>query len=106
MKTEAELRIERLTLGLVLLVVALGLFDFVEGTGWVALALGVILLGSALYQRAQDWSVGVLTWVIGAITLAIGLTELLGGFLVNLAAAFAVLLIGLWLVGRGFGMEI
>jgi hypothetical protein len=106
-KTEAEQNTERLTLGLVLLVIAFSMFDWlpnVDGLG--ALLLGLVLLGSAFYQYTRNWEVGTLTWIVGAAALALGLANLMRDLLQGAAFAIAVLLIGVWLVGRGFGMEL
>ncbi len=107
MKSEAEHKVERMTLGLVLLALALSLFNIlpesIDSLG--ALLIGIVLLGSAFYQRNQGWEVGSLTWVVGGIAFILGLVNF-AGFLVGVTTAIAVLLLGLWLVGRGFGMEI
>ena len=106
MKSEAEQRVEYLTLGLLLLAIAVQLFGLMpDVSGLGALLIGIVLLGSAFYQRMKGWPVGTTTWIVGAVALALGLAEM-GDYLIGTATAIAVLVAGLWFVGRGLGWEL
>lgn len=73
-KSAAELRVERLTWGLLVLIFAV-LYILTDEAisavpNWlVPLAGAVVLLASGLYQYSRRWRVSPLTWIIGAIML-------------------------------------
>jgi hypothetical protein len=106
-KTHDEANVERLTIGVVLLVLAIAEFGLLPGSmrSLDVLLIGLVLVASALYQRARRWRVGRLTWLVGHLVLAVGLLDAAGVLPGASAVALAVLLVGLWLVGRGFGLE-
>jgi hypothetical protein len=106
-KTQHEARLERLTIGAVLLVLAVVEFGLLPAPlrGLDVLLIGLVLVASAALQQARRWPVGRLTWLVGLLVLAVGLLEATVTLPGASAVALAVLLVGLWLVGRGFGLE-
>ena len=105
MKSDAEIRAENLTFGL--LVVAAGIFAF---TGrifdpFALLIIGLILLGSAVYQTRQGWHVSLTTWglaillTLGGLGLKVFLVAVLR---VNWLAIGLVLIGGWWLYQNVF----
>jgi hypothetical protein len=70
-KSNAESQVETITL--VLLVLAGGIFlltgNLFEPLG--LFVLGVILLGSAVYQSLRGWPVSLITWIL-AVLLTLG----------------------------------
>jgi hypothetical protein len=108
-KTIDEERAERLTVGAVLLVLVPSLLSNwfpsrLEGLS--AVAVGLVLLGSAFYQRGRGWRVGRITWLAGVLAIALGLFSVASAGRVHSATALVVVLLGLWFVGRGLGKEI
>jgi hypothetical protein len=97
-KDPRERRAERFTLAL--LIVWLGvMLSIDEPEGLTPLGFGVILLGSAFYQRLRRWHGGVVTWVVGAILVGIGIGELSSTSDIPWFG-IAVILVGLWLLAR------
>lgn len=67
-----ETKIEAITAGLIVLVLALFLFGNLTDA-WAMLAAGVILLGSGVYQSARGWHVSLTTWLLGVVLFLGGL---------------------------------
>jgi len=95
-KNDAEFRVEAATLALVVL--AAGLFLLLV---WLfdplsLLVIGLIVLGSAVYQTQHGWHVSLTTWVLGGLLTLGGL-----GLKVFLVAVLQVnwLAIGLVVIG-------
>jgi hypothetical protein len=66
MDNGAETRIEMLTLGILVVILALFLVGKVEEP--LAMTLGgIVLLGSGFYQSSRGWHVAVTTWLLGII---------------------------------------
>jgi hypothetical protein len=109
-KTLDETRLERLTMGALLLVLVTALPaarpwpEALEGL--TAVLLGLVLLGSAFYQRGHGWRVGRLTWAVGIAVIMLGLLSVQSGGAIHSASALAILCLGLWFMGRGLGMEV
>jgi hypothetical protein len=62
----AESRIEMLTLGVLVVILALFLVGKVEEP--LAMTLGgIVLLGSGFYQSSKGWHVAVTTWLLGVV---------------------------------------
>jgi hypothetical protein len=97
-KDPRERRVERATLAL--LIVWLGvMLSIKERPGVAPLGFGVVLLGSAFYQRLRGWHAGVVTWAVGAILVGIGIGDLSSD--ANIPwFGIAVILVGLWLLAR------
>jgi hypothetical protein len=94
----SEKRVHRITLALIL--VWLGVMLTInEPEGTTPLGFGIILLGSALYQRLRGWHAGIATWVIGAVLVGIGIGDLSSTGDVPWFG-IAVILVGLWLLAR------
>jgi hypothetical protein len=93
-----EKRVHRITLALVLVWLGVVL-SISEPEGAAPLGFGIILLGSALYQRLRGWHAGVTTWVIGAVLVGIGIGDLSSTGDVPWFG-IAVILAGLWLLAR------
>lgn len=62
----AETRVEMLTLGALVVILALFLVGKVEEPLAMTLA-GIILLGSGFYQSSRGWHVAVTTWLLGIV---------------------------------------
>lgn len=108
-KTVDEEHAERITVGVVLLVLVPSLLSNwiphpLEGLS--AVAVGLVLLGSAFYQRGRGWRVGRITWLSGVLAITLGLLSVASGGRMHSATALVVVLLGLWFVGRGLGKEI
>lgn len=74
-KSTGEMRAERITWFLLVLVIAI-LTLIPEGTipnPVVPFAGAIIMLGSGVYQYARKWRVSPITWIAGAIMLVLGL---------------------------------
>ncbi len=73
-KSAAELRVERLTWGLLVLIFAV-LYILSDSAvnavpNWVVpLAGAVVLLASGFYQYSRRWRVSPVTWIAGALML-------------------------------------
>ena len=72
-KSDSELKIEAVTLALIVLAAALflligRLFDPLS-----LLIVGVVLVGSAVYQTQRGWHVSLVTWVLGGLLTLGGL---------------------------------
>lgn len=106
-KPQGEEQVERLTVGAVLLVIAPALLRLwppsLEGVS--AVLVGAVLLGSAFYQRGRSWPVGRVTWFVAPVIIALGVISVASGGRVHSATAFAVVLLGIWFVSRGVGLE-
>lgn len=94
-----EARIELLTLAALIIIFALFLLSNVTD----ALAMtagGLVLLASGLYQSRRGWHVSLTTWLLTAVLLlgGIGLRVFLVSFLRINWVAFALLLIGLYII--------
>lgn len=84
-KTKAEMKVERMTWFLLVLVFALtsiardnlGLTTDVLPNWLIPGAGAIILLGSGMYQYGKHWRVSPLTWIIGAVLLIFALLNLL-----------------------------
>jgi hypothetical protein len=68
----AETRIEMLTLGVLVVILALFLVGKVEEPLAMTLA-GVVLLGSGFYQSSKGWHVAVSSWLLGVVLLLAGI---------------------------------
>ncbi len=106
-KPPGEEQIERLTTGALLLAIVPALLHLwpppLEGLS--AVLVGLVLLGSAFYQRGRGWPVGRVTWLVAPAAIALGLLSVATGGRVHSATALAVVLLGVWFVGRGLGWE-
>ncbi len=72
-KVDAELRVEMVTAALLVLA---GAFFLLTGNLFDPLGLfviGVILLGSAVYQTRRGWHVSLTTWALGVLLTLGGL---------------------------------
>lgn len=98
-KDAAERRVERITTALLVLWLGAMLIWKKEPEGTTPLGFGVILVGSALYQRLRGWHAGILSWVLGAVLLGVGIGD---RFYKGDVPWFgiAVALAGLWLLAR------
>ncbi len=106
-KSDEELKIERMTWFLLVLIFAILsiLQDNVEMIqsvpNWIVpLSGAVVLLGSGTYQFTQNWRVSPITWIVGSVLLIFGLVNVLVDPTLNLTGfsllAFAtVILFGL-----------
>lgn len=98
---------ERLTVGALLLAVAPALLHLwpplLEGLS--AVLVGLVLLASAFYQRGRGWPVGRVTWLAAPLAIGLGLVSAASGGRIHSATAMAVVLLGVWFVGRGIGLE-
>jgi hypothetical protein len=109
-KSLDEKRVERLTVGAVLLVLVTALPqahpwpDRLEGL--TAILVGLVLLGSAFYQRGRGWRVGRITWAVGPLAILFGVLSIAADGQLHSATALAVVCLGLWFIGRGLGMEV
>lgn len=71
-KEFAETRVEMMTLGLLVVILAVFLLGNLEEP--LAMSLGgLVLLGSGFYQSSRGWHVAVTTWLLGVILLFGGL---------------------------------
>lgn len=108
-KSAGEERAEQVTVGLVLLALVPALVSSwhpYDLEGLSAVGVGLALLGSAFYQRAQSWPVGRLTWLVGTAAVLLGLVSVASSGRVHSATALVVVFLGLWFVGRGLGREV
>jgi hypothetical protein len=93
-----EKRVHRITLALLLVWLGV-MLSIHEPEGTTPLGFGIILLGSALYQRLRGWHAGLTTWVIGTILVGMGIGDLSSKGDVPWFG-IAVILVGLWLLTR------
>ncbi len=99
-KSTAEFQAESVTLAAVVLVAG---FFLLTGNLFDPLGLflvGVVLLGSAVYQSRRGWHVSLMTWVLGVLfTLGgLGMRMIVGLFFhVNLLAIALLAVGGYWL---------
>lgn len=94
MKSEAELTVERATLGAMLIL--LGVVALIRLPGWVfPLVAAVILLGSALYQRQRGWEVSIWTWLFGVLFAIVAVLDLVGKVFAFLWSLWPLVLIAL-----------
>ncbi len=95
-KSEAELRFELLTWGLILIIAAVMYVLFYKLLPSLMLFLpGLILLGSAIFQDMQpDWHAGWLTYVLAILVVATGLAGIVNSLLGEVVKVPS----GLWLV--------
>lgn len=95
-----ERQVHRVTLAL--LIIWLGVMASIpEPDGMTALGCGVILLGSALYQRFNGWHAGIVTWVLGVVLLGAGIGDLTSNADIPWFG-ISLVLVGLWLLARTF----
>ena len=103
-KSNAELKVERMTWFLLVLIFAILsiLQDNIEAAqavpNWIVpLSGAVVLLGSGTYQFMKNWRVSPITWIIGSILLIFGLVNVLVDPTLNLTGfsllAFAVVIL-------------
>lgn len=75
-----------------------------QNQGFASVGAGVILLGSAVVQKALRLEAGLVMWAVGATLLLVGLDDLLGTDDLPLFALIAVAL-GAFLVVRGVSQK-
>jgi hypothetical protein len=64
----AETRVEMITLGLLVVILAVFLLGNLDEPLAMSLA-GIVLLGSGWYQSRRGWHVALTTWLLGVILL-------------------------------------
>jgi hypothetical protein len=106
-KPPGEEQIERLTVGGLLLAIVPALLHLwpAPWEGLSAVLVGLVLLGSAFYQRGRGWPVGRVTWFVAPLAIGLGLVSVASGGRIHSATAMAVVLLGVWFMGRGMGLE-
>lgn len=84
-KTKAEMKVERMTWFMLVLIFALisiaednlGIPEETIPNWLVPMSGAVVLLSSGIYQYTRHWRVSPITWIIGAILLMFGLLIML-----------------------------
>jgi hypothetical protein len=91
----AETRVEMLTLGVLVVILALFLVGKVEEPLAMTLA-GIVLLGSGFYQSSKGWHVAVTSWLLGLVLFlgGIGVRMFLVAYLNVNWVAIALVAIG------------
>lgn len=101
-KTEAEVKVERITWFLLVAVIALlNIFPDAPVPKWAApLAGAVVLLGSGAYQYFQRWRVSPTTWIAGTALLGLAVMAwYLPNFAFNYTGIMLLIFAGVILMG-------
>jgi hypothetical protein len=94
-----EARIEAITAGLLIVVLAVFLLGKVPDS-WAMVVAGLVLTGSGLYQSSRGWHVAVTTWLLAVVLVlgGIGVRMFLVAYLQINWVAIALVLIGAMLI--------
>ena len=68
----AEAKVETITAGLLILVIAIFLIFHIRES-YAMVVAGMILLGSGVYQTQRGWHVAITTWLLGLVLFFGGL---------------------------------
>jgi hypothetical protein len=103
MTDAGETRVELITAGLIVIVLAMFVLGQVNNMFAMLLA-GGILLGSGVYQTSKGWHVSLVTWLVGLLLFfgGLGVRMFLVALLPINFVGIGLLLIGLYLVWSWF----
>ncbi|MBN1286416.1 MAG: hypothetical protein JXB47_13540 [Anaerolineae bacterium] len=96
-KTEEERRVERMTLGAMLVLLGVDFLIHLPSGVFPFLA-AAILLGSALYQRSRGWEVSFWTWLFGGLFALSIVADLIGAAIGFVFTWWPLILIGLGVI--------
>ncbi|MEL6148629.1 MAG: hypothetical protein AAFV33_04735 [Chloroflexota bacterium] len=90
-----ETKVELITVGIVLIILAFFLFGGLRDS-LAMLVAGLVLLGSGVYQTQQGWHVSLVTWLLGIVLTLAGL-----GLRLYLVGVMRVNFVGITLLALG-----